>query len=150
MTTRDVDRGRKKIIEEIAKLKKSQIKIGFWGGLTPPSESTGPNFATIMFFNEFGTEHIPSRPAMRQAFENNRDKYQKILTDGMNEIYDLKSTATQVLTKLAVEARNDLMREITEGKLEANKPSTIAQKGSSNPLVEDGHLRLAPMWEIKS
>lgn len=92
--------------------------------------------------NEFGTDTIPSRPFMRQTFDANRAKYEKMLqAAGLRIGPNLKPT--DALMPVANEVRNDYIRAIQSGKFEPNAPSTVDKKGYNAPLVETGQMQRA-------
>lgn len=52
------------------------------------------------------------------------------------------------LSRLGVLAQGDIQMEITALSSPPNTPSTIARKGSSNPLIDTGAMRGAVTWKL--
>lgn len=141
----------------------TKVKVGF-----PASESTAANIQKAIW-NEFGTGHrsfrgnvadgfsaatvtgeggIPERPFMRNAMKNNLAKYKRALRAGAKDVLMGTSSLTQVLNKLGIMAQGDIQQEITSLRDPPNAPSTIARKGSSNPLIDTGAMRQAVTWKL--
>src|SRR6056297_2388321 len=82
-----IDKNYRKLLNRNNNLSGTKTKIGLVEGnpLQPPSIKGNQNFrlfhrvvsksiaelSEIFFFNEFGTDKIPSRPALRNSFDNN-------------------------------------------------------------------------------
>ena len=117
---------------------KSKVKVGFpeGGGEYPD----GTPVVTVAVWNEFGIEtdtHTQyERPFFRLAMLDNRAKYRKMNKSFAKKILDGKITIEQALGLLGEEAVADIIDSINELSDPANEPSTIAKKGSSNPLVD--------------
>ncbi len=94
--------------------------------------------------NEFGTIHIPKRPFMRKAFDQNEDSYLEMFkTMWFQQVGgELKSVRTH-LVRIGVKARNDIIKTISRGGFERNAPTTVAAKRSSKPLVDTGDMQRA-------
>lgn len=138
------------------KLKKnkgpSKVKVGF-----PASKSTASNIEKAVW-NEFGTRGgasgggwggpIPERPFMRNAMRKGRSKYKTMMIHGAKDVLLGTSSLTQVLNKLGIVAQGDIQVEITRLRSPPNSPTTIALKGSSNPLIDTGAMRQAVTWKL--
>jgi hypothetical protein len=130
-------------IEKLMKLSGAEgVLVGvLHGGGAHPS-GDGQTIAEIAWWNEFGTKNIPARPFLRTTLiEHNYYRshlmlaLQRILKDGTNPFKELKLVGSK--------AARDIQWSIVNGDWEANAPSTIAQKGSSRPLIDTGKLRQA-------
>ena len=53
------------------------------------------------------------------------------------------------LRKLGIKAKGDIQAEIVALQTPPNAPSTIRQKGSSNPLIDQGELLGAVTYKIE-
>ena len=91
-------------------------------------------------FNEFGTEHIPSRPFMRTTFDGNVRKYQDMARRRVGVAIDGKTAPATVLVPIANQMRNDLIRSIQQWSDPPNSPETVRDKGAANPLVDTGEM----------
>lgn len=125
-----------------AALKKAQkeqgihgVEVGFFENSRYPD---GSSVVVAAALNEFGTETIPERPALRQA---NVRLYRE-LPELLKKRIDSQTMTVDV--RLANEIGNkaqDLIRESIEGLSEPpNAPSTIESKSGSNPLVDTGRM----------
>ncbi|MFN3506212.1 MAG: hypothetical protein ACK4ZU_01965 [Allorhizobium sp.] len=93
---------------------------------------------------------------MQNAMRANRTSYRSAMVAGAKEIVraaaagkDPAKVMLQVLRKLGIKAQGDIQEEITSLQSPPNAPSTIAQKGSSNPLIETGELRASVAFKVK-
>ncbi len=128
------------------------MKAGF-----PSGEADAENIQKAIW-NEFGTRGgasgggwggpIPERPFMRNAMRNNRSKYRDALKASAAKLLTGKTTLRQVMSKLGIEAQGDIQSEITSLSSPPNSPVTIALKGSSNPLIDDGEMRATVTWKV--
>lgn len=130
--------------------KPAVVEVGF------PAGETDSDVLERAFFNNFGTERIPERPFMQNAMRDNRASYRSLMISGAKEIVrsaaagkDPGQVMRRVLRKLGVKAQGDIQEEITSLQTPPNAPSTIAQKGSSNPLVDSGELRASVTFKVK-
>lgn len=121
-----------------------RVKVGLIAG-----EADSENVDKA-FWNEFGTETIPERPFLRNTMRNNRDAYRAAMQTAAKTIIgtaarggDARGAVTLALLKLGLKAADDVKLEITALSAPSNAPSTVARKGSSNPLIEDGEMRNA-------
>lgn len=118
-----------------------------------PAGEVGADILSIGFWNEFGTTRIPERPFLRNAMRDNRATYvgnlttiaERVVVSAMEGGEYSLSTA---LGQLGQKAAGDIQREITTLASPPNAPSTIRQKKSSNPLIDEGRLRQAITWKL--
>lgn len=126
------------------------VEVGF------PAGETDSDVLERAVFNNFGTSRIPERPFMQGAMRANRTSYRSAMVAGAKEIVraaaagkDPAKVMRQVLRKLGIKAQGDIQEEITSLQSPPNAPSTIAQKGSSNPLIDSGELRASVTFKVK-
>ena len=115
------------------------------------SGATGKaNLAQIAAFNEFGTSTIPARPFMGRTVDVNAAKYQQMLALGFSDMLIGRMTQEQVLNELGLEGQKDMKKSLTGARAwaQANAPTTIAQKGSSQPLIDFGTMRNAVAFDV--
>lgn len=130
----------------------SKVKVGF-----PAGEADQDNINKAVW-NEFGTRGgasgggwggpVPERPFMRNAMRENRGKYRDALRASASKLLTGRTTLRQVMNKLGIEAQGDIQAEITSLQSPPNSPVTIALKGSSKPLIDDGEMRGAVTWKV--
>lgn len=126
------------------------VKVGLVAG-----EADSENIDKA-FWSEFGTETIPERPFLRNTMRNNRDAYRAAMRTAAKTIIrtaarggDARGAVTLALRKLGLKASDDVKAEITALSDPPNAPATIARKGSSNPLIEDGEMRNAVSSKVE-
>lgn len=126
-----------------AKLKgPSQIKVGL------PKGEADSDVIMKGIWNNFGTVNIPERPFMQNAMRGNRSSYRSAMKSSAAKIMRGETDMKSVLSKLGIKAQGDIQEEITSLSSPPNAPSTIRQKGSSNPLIDSGELRASITWKI--
>lgn len=156
-------------IRELEKLNHYQVLIGYFG------ERNG-TLLTIVRANEYGAHivpkkgeylyvpsvdakgkkivyklkevDIPARAFMRNALQNNKAKYAKILDEGVKDIVEGNTTAMKLLNHLGSVATADIVKSSIDLKKPANAPLTIANKKSDNPLVDTGELQRKATWKV--
>lgn len=168
------DLGWKRILNELKLIDNSEVKIGVMGD---DSYGDGTSIVDVATYNEFGTHGrsvrssdasiaaffgasqaesaevgsraIPARPFMRQAFDKSIDKLSEVKKGLLNDIYLGGTTTRGALDKLGVIHKGQIQDTITSGNFAANAPSTIARKGSSQPLIDTGRLRQSIDFETE-
>lgn len=135
------DLGMNAIENELKKLNGSETDIGIFGSGGNEEDNLAQRAAT----NEYGTRdgRIPERPFNRDAFDNNVKKLQESITDRYNKVLDRKMTAKKLLQETGAEHEANIKETIDKGRFKSNAPATIARKGSSRPLIDDGDMRRA-------
>lgn len=104
----------------------------------------GTPAAQVAFWQEFGTAKIPMRPFMRNAIAKNTRKW----GDSVKTILIGTNDSERALKMLGEIMRGDIVLSLTNLNTPPNAPSTIKQKGSSNPLIDTGLLRSSISWEL--
>lgn len=122
------------------------VKVGLPKGSNPYPDGT--DVIAVGVYNEFGTERIPERSFLRSGIANNRATYRKLNRGSLQKIRAEKLTIAQGLGRLGIQAQNDVQDQIVEASAPPNHPATIAAKGSSNPLIDTGHLRQSITYEV--
>lgn len=103
-----------------------------------------PNNPTIGAINQFGTEHIPARPWLDKGVEAGAEK----ITKTAIELFKRGEDPRRVMDALGAVAVGEVQKYVTELDTPPNAPSTIRQKGSSNPLINTGALRQSITYEV--
>ncbi len=112
----------------------------------PGSDAT---IVEIAAFNEFGTEHIPARSFLRSTVDENRREYGEALSQAITETVNGKPVRL-AFGKVGEAAVRDVQQKMRNLATPPNAPSTIAKKGSSNPLIDKGRLRQSIDWEVRN
>lgn len=122
-----VDHGWKQIQKNIRILKSKNIKVGVLG----KSDSELLMYAAV---NEFGLGHVPSRPFMRQTFE----EHEKDMINRIAAAYKAVEEGADVykeLTKTGLYYQGLIQKMFVTGDFKENADETIAAKGHSRPLI---------------
>lgn len=156
---KDIDHGWKNIKNEVRKLKGAAVRIGIHqdAGMamerTPEGRkklSAATTMAQVAYYNEFGTRRgIPERPFIRTTADEKRAVYAKFMKQELFEVFKGRSTVQRSLERVGALAQGHVRKKIRAIKSPANAPSTIAAKGSSNPLVDTGHLIKKIDYQVK-
>lgn len=120
------------------------VRVGF------PAGKTSGAVVNRAIWNHYGTSRgIPARPFLAIAMRKNRSKYIQALRTSAAKLIRGQTTLDTVMNKLGILAQGDIQMSITELRTPPNAPSTIAAKGSSNPLIDTGEMRQAVTWEVR-
>lgn len=144
VTVRDL--GWRRIKRQVRELHGRGVKVG----LTASSGSnSGVAVVDIAAFNEFGTQHIPARPFLRNAFDTNERAVRPLAKSLASAVVAGTMTADQVLDRLGLWMQDKIQESIRTAFRWAapNAPSTIRKKGSSKPLIDKGVLLRSVSYE---
>lgn len=145
------------IEKQLRYIENHYIAIGIFSdaGEHPDAEI---NMVELARVHEFGTTIkqgdntivIPERSFIRAGFDskkkNIRNQAEKLLTD----VLTMKTTAKPAMDALGQVIVTQLQEYLTNLSQPPNAASTIAQKGSSNPLIDEGHLRDSIVHKVRS
>jgi len=149
MATRVIDRdlGYQRIVLDFKQLKGKGVKIGVMGG----ESADGTSIVDYATYNEFGTSRIPARPFMATTADQNRDQVQQVTGVLVGRMIDGKLNADTVLKNLGEWYQARIQRTIRNAKSWAvpNAATTVAMKGSSSPLIDQGRLIQAIRYEVQ-
>lgn len=145
-SVQEIDQGWDAIKDQVAKAKGSSVNVGILSDAQPHPDD-GADMALIAAANEFGTDTIPARPFLRGAFDAN----QRGLTQTASRLFGLimegKLTSRRALALMGEEHQGQVQEYLQALDTPPNAPRTVAQKGSSNPLIDEGHLLESIRWE---
>jgi len=133
-----------------------QVKVGF------PAGKTDGETINKAIWNHYGTMsgetvdaggvsgvevyHIPPRPFLLNAIRKHRRNYLAAMKTAGAAILRGEVTLEQTMRKLGILAQGDIQQEITDLRDPPNAASTIAAKGSSNPLIDSGDMKSKVTW----
>ena len=126
------------------------LRVGFFKTAKYPD---GTPVAAVAAWNEFGTrtkaggQAIPERPFFRQALRKVQDDVSELVQDSID-------SKTMIVDDLLADRLGGLVagavqENIRDLKNPPNAPSTIARKGSSNPLIDTGTMRTSVTWQAQ-
>ena len=142
MGAKIVDHGMKEIQRNIKIMAKATVKVGLIGG------KADGHVIAYAGYNEFGTKHIPSRPFMRNTFDQDSAKMEKRIASAYVAVQNGSSVSSE-LTKTGLFYQGLIQKMIGSNIGPANKPKTIARKGSSKTLIDNGRMRQSISFEVK-
>lgn len=136
----------KQLIEQIKAASEKAVYVGFPSEFNENVEgSDGFNLASLGAVLEFGNEHIPSRPFLRQTLAENQEKYTALFV----KLFESGVSIDKIYEQIALIAQGDVQQNIVNGNWTANAPSTIKRKKSSKPLIDTGKLRQSVKGIVK-
>jgi hypothetical protein len=115
-----------KYIRRFRSIEKRKVVAGVF------TDSNGSELIKKAFYNEFGTSRIPKRSFLRQ-----NDIKKKVRIE---EFLDIIKSVDSVFSKIGLQMSSIIKERIRDIRTPVNAPSTIAKKGSSNPLIDSGEL----------
>lgn len=108
----------------------------------------GTSVLEVAFYNEFGTDTIPARPAIkkggRKASHLLKDDYIKMIREVNSDAELVKELALLGSAAVAI-----VQAEILSLKAPPNAPSTVAAKKSANPLVDTKRYSKSITYQVK-
>lgn len=130
------DLGLDKYIKQMTGLRGRGVKVGIQADA---GAQDGVDLLDIAIYNEYGTEHIPARPFMGDFF----DKNEKVIGTVMDRMADSVAHGDDIdraLGELGEFVEGGQKEHIQQSKhwAKPNDPSTIRQKGSDTPLIDEG------------
>ncbi len=136
----DIDLGYKAIVRELKKLDGHDVNAGILKNAGKGKR--GIPIALYAFFNEYGTKHIPSRPFVRIASDENRKTWGNIAADGVGKIIDRQIKWRKCCDMVGKRMKEDIKKVIGDkSKLAPNAESTIRRKGHDKPLIDTGLMK---------
>lgn len=118
-----------------------KVKVGFPDG-------TDSHVLTKAYSNNYGTDTIPPRPFMSNAFRR-REMY-RLISKYHGFLMRGTMTPEQVGELIGIGAQGIIMEEITVLRDPPNAQSTIDRKGSSNPLIDTGNMRQSVTYKVET
>ena len=135
-------------LQQLKKLKKSRVKVGFPKGFNAYPDGTP--VALVASVHEFGSpsKNIPSRPFFRTTLFVNKN-YKDLRFKTFAQIARGKITPSVGLGRLGDVVKNDIVESIVAIQAPTLKAETIKKKKSSNPLVDTGHLKQSVTYKVE-
>lgn len=131
-------------------------KIGILGDGETDDEGT-----TVLEYgaaNEFGASgagknrdvEIPERSYIRSTVDERKRRIFGKAFNLQRDIFLGKMSMSKALGIMGSLIQGNIIQKIVSLRSPANAPSTIKQKGSSNPLIKDGRLRQSISYEVEA
>lgn len=110
----------------------------------------GLTLATVAAVNNFGSADglIPPRPVLQPAVEKGAPQYQRLAEVMIPKVLSGQMEMRMLLEQMGQLAEGHVKQEITDLREPPNAASTIAKKGSDNPLIDTGAFRQSIRYVI--
>lgn len=137
------------LLKELEYLFNHRLEIGIFSDSGSPTAG-GEDILSIAFTHEFGyaARNIPERSFMRAGFDENESKISNMIETQIGKVMSMEITAKTAMGRVGEYTKGLIQRKITDIRQPPNKPVTIALKGSSNPLIDTGRMRMSITWRI--
>jgi hypothetical protein len=146
------DLGVDKLKRDLAELKATKITTGWQGqsGQTMHRDSDATN-ERIAAYHEFGTKHMPARPAIRTTYDRHSAEFTRELKRAVSDLVDGRSELDPALDRVGEFAVSKLREEMNNSKTWAAPlaQSTIDLKGHDTPLIDTRQLENAASYAIR-
>ncbi len=126
------------------KIKPATVRVGFLKGSTYPD---GESVASIAAYNEYGvlSRGQPPRPFFRNMIAAKKKNWPEAISKTLkSNNYDVERSLGIVGEAIS----GQLKQSITDLKSPPLRPSTIAAKGFSKPLIDTGHMLASVDYEV--
>ena len=110
----------------------------------------GTSVAMVGATHEFGGGNVPERSFLRSSFDEHQKKYIKMAQKLIKKAVDKGGDIEMVAELIGTEAAADVVDNINAIQTPPNTDATILRKGSSNPLVDTGHLKQSIRHEVRT
>lgn len=101
-----------------------------------------------MYFLLKKSVNIPERSFIRSTFDEKNDEWMEFLERQIEKVCELEIDAKEVFKRLGGRIAADIQKKMVEIRTPKNTALTIANKGSSNPLVDTGKLKEKVTWKV--
>ena len=99
--------------------------------------------ADIAFENNFGvfSKNIPARPFGSTVEKKYESKIKEVINNEMNLYFIGKKSLKKAYNRIGLFVKGYMQHNLRFGGWKANRPVTIALKGSAQPLIDTGQMR---------
>lgn len=149
MSTKEIDKGFKRIRQEIEKADSLITDVGIFDqGQHPGTDIT---VAAVGYINEYGNKenNVPKRSFIKYTVRKNREKYLDLIVQISEQIKKGRWTAEYGFNELGRVIEEDIKERIENIRTPKNKAGTIKHKGENNPLIDSGVVHDAIDHRVK-
>lgn len=132
----EVEKWSEDLKEELQSVKGA--RAGYYKNQAYPD---GLQIAENALIQEYGTDRIPPRPFLRNAFEKGKKRWEKHIKENLDPTLSGKKTLKKIMQEVALDVQGEIVRSIDSSIPPPNAPSTIMRKKSSHTLIDSGTLR---------
>ncbi len=142
---RDTDKGWKRLIRVLKSRKARYVDVGVMvANDARPDDATNTGLAMT---HEFGLG-VPERSFIRSTVDEKQLAYIKFMVTLFKQVITGKITQHQGMMIVGAKVEADMKAKIRAGIPPPNAPFTVAQKGSSTPLIDTGILVSSFDYEV--
>ncbi len=139
-------------IDKLSKLRKELGKNNILKVGLPKGSNAYPDGTSVImvgFVHEFGSDvnNIPERSFLRSTLIDKKSTYKQLFKSIAKSVVDGSKMLTAI-NKLGLVVQGDVQQKIVNLKNPPNTQGTVSSKGSSNPLIDTGHLRQSITFEV--
>lgn len=153
---KDIDRGYRQFISHFGDLSGAAVFVGIRQAAgSEIDEETGMTLVGYATINEFGSSkppgtqgYVPERSYLRSTVDEHNARYSDLIGRSVDKYLMGQGDLKAGLEGVGLIAVRDVQRKIRTLREPPNAPSTIRQKGSSNPLIADGRLVQSIDFEV--
>lgn len=129
--------------------KNRSVLVGVPAGLG--NYKDGAPIAVIAAVQEFGSAdgRIPERSFLRVPLRQNVDAFKKQWRALIPKVVRGEITMYQMMSQIGSQAASVSQEAIQAGIAPANAPSTVAEKGSNKPLIDEGRLAGSITFQVE-
>lgn len=141
ITISGIEEAKRKLEKEIKRITSDKtVLVGIHedAGSTDDGDLTMAQLGAVL---HFGTQKIPPRPWLDVGVKSGTQDYLEVIQNHSDDI----DNALEIVGQIAV---GKVQQYMTDLQSPANALSTIAKKGSSNPLIDTGALRQSVTYSI--
>lgn len=91
---------------------------------------------------------IPERSFLRSSFDEKNDDWYQFIVNRIDAIISGHATARQLFEQLGAKIVGDIQQQMTDVRSPKNATLTAENKGSDNPLMDNGELRRRVTWKV--
>ena len=141
------------LVERLQNLANREVLVGIPAGEN--ARNSGEiNNAALLYIHTHGSplRNIPARPVIEPAIEDAKDRIAREIRLALEAAGDGRADAAeQYLERAGMAAQNASRAWFTNpnNHWAPNSPRTIAQKGSSRPLIDTGSLRKSIIYVVR-
>lgn len=129
--------------KRLDKLNGTEIDVGFFEEDRYGPENGNLPVAQVAYFNEFGTTLNPTRPFMRETFEDS--SLQQIAAKMMRMVFESALSNGRAVERLMKQIGQHVaqqMKDNIQNYPGSNSPKTIKRKGGRNTPLRDTHFMM--------
>lgn len=136
-----------RIIQSLRELRKYEIEVGIFGNAEYVMIAAVHEFGVTIRKNR-GSIVIPERSFLRSTFDEKQDEWFKFVKKQLEQVFSGRIDARTLCERLGAKMVADIQEKLTDLDTPPNAPATIAKKGSSNPLIDSGGLRMRITYKV--